>query len=310
MTTTSTPSTPNWLMHPELGLCPCGCIGKRSRTDFAEKTISGAANLMRQSLFSDDIAARRGLLQRIDARVKLVSLFVLLLSAAFVRNPIVLAGLYASSLALAAASRLSMRFFVARVWLFIPIFTGIVVIPATFSFITHGNIVVPLGTWFGSPVGLTEQGLTAAALIVMRVATSISLVVLVTITTPWPRLLAALRALFVPSMFILVIGMAYRYLFHLLGSVSDMFTARKARTVGRGGDTRRDRVFVASSAGALFGKAHALSEEVHMAMVSRGYRGDAAVLAQSRLKATDFAILAGTVALAVSTIGVDRVIGR
>jgi cobalt/nickel transport system permease protein len=310
MTEPSTPPTPNWLMHPELGLCPCGCIGKRSRTDFAEKTIGGASNLMRQSLFSDDVAVRDGLLQRIDARVKLVSVFVLLLSAAFVRNPIVLAGLYASSLVLAAASRLSMRFFVARVWLFIPIFTGIVVIPATFSFITHGQIVVPLGTWFGSPVGLTQQGLTAAALIVMRVATSISLVVLVTITTPWPRLLAALRALLVPSMFILVIGMAYRYLFHLLGSVSDMFTARKARTVGREGDTRRDRAFVASSAGALFGKAHALSEEVHMAMVSRGYRGDATVLAQSRLKATDFAIFAGTVALAVSTIGVDRVIGR
>lgn len=310
MTSTSMPSTPDWLIRPEVGLCPCGCIGRRSKADYLEKTIGGASNLMRQSMFSDDVAARDGLLQRIDARVKLVSVFALLLAAAYVRNPAVLAGLYASSLVLAAASRLSMRFFVARVWLFIPIFTGIVVIPATFSFVTHGQIVVPLGTWFGSRVGLTEQGLTAAGLIIMRVATSISLVVLVTITTPWPRLLAALRALFVPSMFILVIGMAYRYLFHLLGSVSDMFTARKARTVGREGDTRRDRAFVASSAGALFGKAHALSEEVHMAMVSRGYRGDATMLAPSRLRAADVAAFAGTVALAITTIGVDRVIGR
>jgi cobalt ECF transporter T component CbiQ len=261
-------------------------------------------------MFSDDVAARDGLLQRIDARTKLVSAFTLLLATAFVRNPVVLAGLYASSLALAAASRLSMRFFVARVWLFIPIFTGIVVTPATFSFVTHGHIVVPLGTWFGSRVGLTEQGLTAAGLIIMRVATSISLVALVTITTPWPRLLAALRALFVPSMFILVIGMAYRYIFHLLDSVGEMFTARKARRVGREADTRRDRAFVASSAGALFGKAHALSEEVHMAMVSRGYRGDATVLAQSRLRAADFAVFAATIALAITTIGADRVIGH
>ena len=44
-------------------------------------------------------------------------------------------------------------------------------------------------------VGLTSQGLRAAGLIVMRVATSISLVVLLTLTTPWTRLLAALRAL-------------------------------------------------------------------------------------------------------------------
>ena len=43
------------------------------------------------------------------------------------------------------------------------------------------------------PQGLTSQGLTSAALVVARVATSISLVVLLTLTTPWVRLLAALR---------------------------------------------------------------------------------------------------------------------
>lgn len=310
MTATATPSTPDWLTRAEVGLCPCGCVGKRSKGDFLEKTLGGASDLMRQSMFSEDVTARDGLLQRLEPRVKLVSMFVVLLTAALVHNPVVLVGLYSSSLVLAVASKLSLRFFVARVWLFIPIFTGIVVVPATFSFVTHGNIVVPLGHWFGSPVGLTEQGLTSAALIVMRVATSISFVVLVTITTPWPRLLAALRALFVPQMFILVIGMAYRYLFHLLGSVSEMFTARKARTVGRERDGRRDRAFVAASAGALFGKAHALSEEVHMAMMSRGYRGNATTLARSRVRASEMALIAATVLLATTTIGVDRVIGH
>jgi cobalt/nickel transport system permease protein len=308
MTEASATGTPDWLVRPEIGLCPCGCIGKRSKADFVEKTIGGASNLMRQSMFSDDVAARDGLLQRLDARVKVISLLVLLVTAALAHNPIVLVGLYAACLVLAAASRLSLRFFVARVWLFIPIFTGIVVLPATFSFITHGNIVVPLGNWFGTRVGLTEQGLTAAGLIVLRVATSISLVVLVTITTAWPRLLAALRALLVPRMFILVIGMAYRYLFHLLGSVSDMFTARKARTVGTEGNTKRDRAFVAASAGALFGKAHALSEEVHMAMVSRGYRGNAATLAHARLRVSDVAFGIAALALALTTMGIDHVI--
>ena len=265
---------------------------------------------MRQSMFSDDLAARDGLLQRVDARVKVISLLGLLFTTALVHQPVALAGLYTLCLLLAAASRLSLRFFVARVWLFIPIFTGIVVLPATFSFITHGTIVLPLGTWFGTRVGLTRQGLTAAALIVMRVATSISLVVLATITTSWPRLLAGLRTLFVPRMFILVIGMAYRYLFHLLGSVSDMFMARKARTVGREGSTTRDRAFVAASAGALFGKAHALSEEVHMAMVSRGYRGNAATLTHTRLRASDVTFGVAALALALTTIGVEHVLGH
>ena len=97
-------------------------------------------------------------------------------------------------------------------------------------------------------------------------AVSISLVVLLTLTTPWTRLLAALRALFVPQMFILVLGMAYRYLFHLLGSVTDMYTARTSRTVDPDVGVASGRRFVAASAGALFGKAHALSR--------RGVPGD------------------------------------
>jgi cobalt/nickel transport system permease protein len=260
-------------------------------------------------MFSEDVAVQRGLLQRLDPRVKVVSLLVLLVVAALVRHIPVLLGMYAVTLALAAASGLQLGFFIKRVWLFIPIFTGIVVAPATFSFITPGHIVVPLWSWHGHPVGLTSQGLTAAGLIISRVATSISLVVLLTLTTPWARLLAALRALAVPRMFILVIGMAYRYLFLLLGAVTDMFEARKARTVGADGDARQGQRFVAATAGALFGKAHALSEEVHQAMVARGYRGDARTLTEWRPGAVDAAWAAGCLALCVLVLGGDRLLG-
>ena len=67
-------------------------------------------------------------------------------------GPLVLGGM----IVLAALSRLPLGFFVKRVWLFVPIFTGAVVLPATFS-------------------------LTTTGLIVLRVATSISLVVLLLI---------------------------------------------------------------------------------------------------------------------------------
>ena len=303
-------ATPAWLLQSEVGLCPCGCIGKRRRGSFVEKTLHGAAGLLRQAMFSEDTAATPGLLQRIDPRVKVVSLFGLLVTAAVVRHIPVLAVLYLGTLALAAASGLSLSFFVKRVWLFIPIFTGVVVLPATFSFVTHGHIVVPLGSWFGHRVGLTSQGLTSAGLIVVRVATSISLVVLVTLTTPWTRLLAALRSLFVPKMFIVVLGMAYRYLFHLLGSVTDMYTARKARMVGAENDVASGRAFVSAGAGALFGKAHALSEEVYMAMVSRGYTGQTRTLSRVRLRVVDAGWSAAALLCAVVVLGGDRALGR
>ncbi len=305
----SQPATPQWLLQGEVAMCPCGCIGKRRKGGFVEKTINGGASVLRQAMFGDEVARRGGFLQRVDARVKVVSLVALLVVAALAHQIPVLAGMYAVTLVLAVASGLELGFFIKRVWLFIPIFTGIVVLPATFSFITHGHVVLTLWHWHGQPVGLTAQGLTSAGLIISRVATSISLVVLLTLTTPWVKLLAALRALLVPRMFILVIGMAYRYIFLLLSAVTEMFEARKSRAVGGDRDARQGQRFVAATAGALFGKSHALSEEVHQAMVARGYRGDARTLDGWRPGAIDGLWAVACVALAVAALGGDRLLG-
>lgn len=307
---TGPPTTPDWLMRNDVGLCPCGCIGRRRRGRFVEKTIGGAANVARQAMFSDDVASRSGVLQAIDPRVKLGTLFGLLIAAALVRHIPVLIGMYLATLVLAITSGIRLGVFVKRVWLFIPLFTGVVVAPAALNFVTHGQIVVPLGTWFGHPAGLTRQGLDAGGLIVARVAVSISLVVLLTLSTRWNQLLGALQALFVPPMFIMVLAMSYRYVFHLLNGVTDMYTARTARTVTRDRDVATGRAFVAATGGALFGKAHALAEEVHQAMVSRGYTGDSRVMHQARVRAVDALWSAACAAAAIATLGVDHVLGR
>jgi cobalt ECF transporter T component CbiQ len=302
--------TPDWLLAPEVGLCPCGCIGKRRKGSYLAKTLAGGADLVRRTMFSDESAGRPGLLQRLDPRVALASVLALLIAIGLVRNLPVLAAAYAGTLLLAAASGLSVWFFVRRVWLFVPVFTGIVVLPATLSVITRGRVVLTLWHWHGQAEGFTAQGLHAAGLIVTRVATSISLVVLLTLTTKWPRLLAALRALGVPRIFVLITGMAYRYLYLLLGTVSDMFTARKARTLGGDGGSKEGRRFVAASVGTLFGKAHQLSDEVYQAMTARGFRGYAVTTAEFRLRAVDAAWTAVTVLAVAALLLSDRALGR
>jgi cobalt ECF transporter T component CbiQ len=296
--------TPEWLLRPEAGLCPCGCIGKRRKGSFVAKTIAGAGGILQAALFSDDVARTRGLLQRLDARAKAVALIGLLVAVGLVHHVFVLLAAYAGTLVLARASALPLGFFVKRVWLFIPIFTGVIVLPATLNIVTEGDVVVSLP--FG--LGLTRQGLMAAAIITLRVATSISLVLLVTLTTPWARLLAALRALGVPRLFVLVIGMAYRYLFVLLAAVQDMYVARKARAIAPERDARGGRAFVGATAGALFGKAHFLADEVHQAMSSRGYRGDARTLDRFRVAPLDVAVLALAALCMLLLIGGDRAI--
>lgn len=301
--------TPDWMRRPEAGLCPCCTIGRRRGRSFVERTIGGAADVLRRSVFADEMSSQPGVLQRTGARVKLAAALVLLVAGAVAHHVTTVAVLSIVLLAAAAMSRLPLRVVVLRVWLFVPLFTGLVVLPATLDVVTPGPVVVPLGTWFGHPLGITSTGLTAAALLVTRVAASVSVVVLLTLTTPWPRLLSALRSLRVPRMFVLVAGMAYRYVFHLLGAVTDMYTARRARTVRRDVDAASGRAFVAASAGALFAKTHALADEVHMAMISRGYRGDARALSETRPGARDFSVLMVAVALAAALVVFDRVVG-
>jgi cobalt/nickel transport system permease protein len=300
---------PDWLLQRELSLCPCGCIGTRRRGSYVVRTLAGVSDFARRSIFSHDMAVAPGLLQRLDARVKVVSLLGLVVVAAFLRSIPALVVMELGAVVVASASRLPLRVFLARVWLFVPIFTGVVVLPATLNVVTPGTIVVPLGTWFGGPLGLTAEGLESAGLIVMRVAVSISFVVLLTLTTPWSRLVAALRALRVPSTVVLVLSMAYRYLFHLLTSVGDMYTARRARTVLADADTAMGRRFVAASAGALFGKAHALSEEVYLAMVARGYTGETRTLEPGGIGARDWAWSGGCAAAGFLVLLGEHVIG-
>jgi cobalt ECF transporter T component CbiQ len=303
-------ATPGWLLSSDVAMCPCGCVGRRRKGSFVEKTLTGGSNLLRDAMFGDDAAHRNGLLQRIDPRAKIVAMIGLLVVAALLHNIESLAAMYVGALALAAASRLPIGFFVKRVWLFIPVFTLIVVAPATLSVVTHGDVVLELWSWNGSPQGITSQGLESAGLVVSRVAVSISLVVLLTLTTPWTRLLAALRSLGVPRIFILVIGMAYRYIFLLLGSVTEMYESRKSRTLGAQKHDAGARQFVTASAGALFGKASHLADEVHQAMASRGYRGDARTLAAGRIGRSDVALVATAALVGALVLIGDGLLGR
>ncbi len=90
----------------------------------------------------------------------------------------------------------------------------------------------------------------------------------------------------------------------------DVHTACKARTVGAESDHTSGRQFVAASAGALFGKSHALAEEVHMAMLARGYTGNVRTVAPTRIAMRDLVWITASVGAAILVLGGDRVLGR
>jgi cobalt/nickel transport system permease protein len=183
-------------------------------------------------------------------------------------------------------SKVELFFFIKRVWLFIPIFSGMIVFPAMFNIVTPGE---PLITFvhFDSPVhfwvfqfteiSITKQGALGALLFISRVATSVSLIVLLTLTTRWADVMKSLRTLGMPQIFVLVLSMTYQYIFLLVRIVQEMYLAKKSRTIKtnmtRQG-IKKEQNWVASRIGTVLMKSYKMSEEIHSAMVSRGFHGE------------------------------------
>jgi len=271
----------------------------RGRQTVIEKTLAGLAHTLEQSLFAETIARRTGLLQSIGPRVKVLAALALLIAVGLSRSLFVLAGLYGVALVLAWRSAVPMGFFIKRVWLFMPFFTGLIALPALF--VTPGPVLMAL------PLGLviTRTGLFTALFLLLRVSTSVSLGLLLVLTTPWASVLKAMGVLRVPEGFVLILGMTYRYIYLLLRLAQDMFLSRQSRVVGRL-KPAEERHLLAASAGTLLSKSLHLSGEVYLAMQSRGFRGQARTLDRFQMRAPDWIGSVIILAVAAAAIWLGR----
>lgn len=253
---------------------------------FVDRTLSSVGTLLRGVLFAEETAARPGLLQSLDPRVRTAFTLGMLFLALVLKSLPALGVLYGLVLLLAVASRVGFFFFLARTWLFIPFFTVLVVLPSVFSFVTPGEAAFTVG-----PLTATKPGLLGAALLVSRTAVSVSFAVLLSLTTRHFDLLKVLRWMGIPKVFVMVTGMTYRYIHLLLELLESSHRAVKSR-VGNATGHRTGRRLVAWNMAVLWMRSYQLSEEVYGAMRSRGYRGEPVVLARFKTRPWDWGFLA------------------
>jgi cobalt ECF transporter T component CbiQ len=254
-------------------------------TTFIERTITGLTGTMSYVLSAEESANANGLLQGIDPRVKVIGLLALILSSALATRLWVIVGVLAIGLILAIASHMELTKLARRIWGPALLFTGSIALPALF--ITPGRPVwtIPTLGWT-----VTEQGLRSAAYLLTRAEAATTLTTLLVLTTPWTHVLKALRVFRLPVVFVVILGMTHRYLFLLMQSAFDMFESRKSRTVGvlHAADRRR---LAASTVGVLLSKTFHLSNDIHLAMQSRGYRGEVYSLDDFSARPSDWAWL-------------------
>jgi cobalt/nickel transport system permease protein len=270
-----------------------GRILRRTPT-FIERTLASMVRASEYAANAEHMAEAGGALQRIDPRVKVLGLPGLVVVAAASHALWVLGAMFAFAAGLAVLSRISLRKLSGWVWAPVLFLTGAIALPALF--LTPGR---PVFAW--GQVAIHEQGIRSAAFLVSRAETAATLSALLVLTTPWPWVLKSLRIFKVPMVLVAILGMTYRYIFVILQTALDMFESRRSRTVGDLNPAESRRL-AASAAGVLLSKSFQLSSDVHLAMQSRGFRGEIYLLQDFRARAYDWGWLAGFTVLAVAAL--------
>jgi len=264
---------------------------------FIERTIGSLSEGMNFATLADDSArSQTGILQSVDARIKVVGLLTMIVSVAVTHSLLAIVSMILIATSLAMASQISIANLARWVWTPVLLFTGCIALPAIF--ITPGQ---PLHA--GWPI--TVQGLRTAGFLFLRAEAAVSLSTLLVLTTRWAHVLKALRVLRMPVVFVVILGMTYRYLFVILETALDMFESRKSRTVGVLEPSDRRRLATAT-VGVLLSKSYHLSTDVHLAMQSRGFRGEVYMLDDFEAQPADCAWLFFFFAVAAIVVWVGR----
>ena len=261
---------------------------RKTRNRYLEKTLSDLAGRLNRALQVNNTASHPGLLQSIDPRARLLAVVMLIAPITVSRHLLPPLAALVLAACLAAASGIAVVPFFTRIWLAVPVFVGGIILPSMFSSVTPGREAAVL---LQHPhIAISVPGLKLAALLILRTGTAVTLGGLLAITTRPADALRALRQLGVPEAFTMMLAMTHRYTLVLLGAAAEMFEARTSRRVGDS-TNRAGRSSAGSALGALFSKTLALSDEVHNAMVSRGFRGSFPDLKPPKWRLTDTAAI-------------------
>ncbi len=256
---------------------------------FIETSLRQMLLFFKDALWAEASARRPGWLQALDPRFKVISVILLLLAVMLSQRLDVLLGAYALVWVLALGSGFSPWFFFTRTWLFVPVFAGVMAIPALFQTFSPGE---PWHTFSFLHITLviTKSGMLSAGTFCLRVLDSVSLAVLLTLTTPLASLLKALRWLRVPQMFVMTMGMSVRYIYLLVEQVQQFYLALKSRT-GQVTSSSVGQKTVAWNVVGLWQRSYHMHDQVYSAMLARGFSGEPRTLDVFKTRIRDWAVL-------------------
>lgn len=276
--------------------------GRRRGRSVARKTADAIGRALTEVLVNDETASRPGLLQRLDPRVSLLSIVLFSVTTTLVHSVWVLVALIGVTLVLAAASRVPVASFVAKVWASAGLFAVLIAAPAATRLITPGPTVVPLGA-----LSLTSTGLVGAATLVARVVAGAGFALLVVWTTRWTDTLRALSALHVPEVMVTTLAMTQKQIVTLLRTVEQIHLARESRALTQG-TTAENRSWVVGRMAFVTRKSLKTVDDVYDAMLARGFTGTVRSVTRMRAKPADWVWSSACLLACAVVLAADRAV--
>ena len=255
---------------------------KRANLSFLDKTIINSSKAVKSIYLQAENAAVDNFIQKINPNVKLISLIYMAIVISLVRSLNSQLVITALIFLLYVFSRLKLYEVYRKIFLLTFIFGFLVVLPASLNIITPGKIIFNIITFnkashfliYNIPqnIGVTTNGIQVVSLVFLRVLNSVSFALLIVFTTPFPAFIKSLKMIGVPDTFLMIISLAYKYIFILSRTIEETYFAFKSRLSGniKSGGIRKlvgGRIFF------IFKRSMIIYQNTYHAMVSRGYKG-------------------------------------
>jgi len=299
---------PAWMLEQPVRANVSPTAGK---IHFLRKTMKQISSVFENEFFCEKYAAQSLLWQNIDARVKIILSLAFIILASLLSNPVVLILLASIPLFFAKLSGIPLRKHFQRIWMYIPLLSFLLALPAATNLVIKGSALFYLAppgfAGLGDGLYFTVPGLLAALRIMLRAGISISYCFLLLLTTKWSQVTGALRSLRVPALFISILNMTYRYIFVLLMMAGNRMAARYLRTVGTL-RARDNRSFLGQTTALLFIRSQNYADEVYDAMCCRGYSKEPGRAKAKRLLQTDIIFIISSILTAGILIAAESVL--
>ncbi len=286
---------PSFLLQPELIRFDTAKV-KIARLSFLEKTILNSANAVKSIYLQGESAAKENFIRKINPHVKFISLIYIAVVISLVSNPNAQMIITAFIFTLYIIARLNIFEVYRKIFFLAFIFGFLVILPASLNVITPGKIIFNLIT-FEKPsqfwiyvipekIGFTENGLQVVLLVFLRVLNSVSFALLIVFTTSFPSFIKSFNIIGVPDTFLMIISLAYKFIFILSRTIEETYFALKSRLSGII-DRKNLRILISGRIFFIFKRSMIIYENTYHAMVSRGYHGNIKLHTQHHFSVMD-----------------------